>query len=62
MEAGNGGSGHISLQWAIWVSIGSHVLMIMLVSVCTAWFWLANRRAKEGKGLIEDVPNFRYTY
>jgi sugar phosphate permease len=47
---------------AIWVSIGSHVLMIMLVSVCTAWFWLANRRAKEGKGLIEDVPNFRYTY
>lgn len=49
---------------AIWVSIGSHVLMICLVSLCTVFFWQANKRAKQGKAnsLIEGAEGFRYTY
>lgn len=47
---------------AIWVSIGSHLLMISLVLVCTAYFWRANQRARKGKGIIEGVADFRYTY
>ncbi len=47
---------------AIWVSIGSHVLMIVVVAACTVWFWAANRRVKLKGGLIEGVEDFRYTY
>lgn len=47
---------------AIWVSIGSHLLLICIIGVCTAFFWHANRRAQQGKGLIEGVLDFRYTY
>ncbi|EXJ88528.1 hypothetical protein A1O1_05458 [Capronia coronata CBS 617.96] len=47
---------------AIWVSIGSHILMIVLVAACTLWFWMMNRKAKKGDHVIEGVPNFRYTY
>ncbi|KAK4946155.1 hypothetical protein LTR10_014666 [Elasticomyces elasticus] len=47
---------------AIWVSIGSHIAMIVLVACCTVWFWMANRKAGKGLYLIEGVPNFRYTY
>lgn len=48
---------------AIWVSIGSHLLMISLVLVCTLAFWTANRRARtKGKSLIEGIEGFRYTY
>ncbi|EHY59558.1 hypothetical protein HRR83_001165 [Exophiala dermatitidis] len=47
---------------AIWVSIGSHLLMIGLVTACTVWFWVLNHRAKRGDFVIEGVPSFRYTY
>jgi hypothetical protein len=47
---------------AIWVSISSHILMIAIVCVCTVLFWRANRRQRKGKGLIESVEGFRYTY
>ncbi|KIV77269.1 hypothetical protein PV11_09080 [Exophiala sideris] len=47
---------------AIWVSIGSHIAMIVLVACCTVRFWMANRKAGKGMYLIEGVPNFRYTY
>jgi MFS family permease len=47
---------------AIWVSISSHILMIVIVCVCTVLFWRANRRQRKGKGLIESVEGFRYTY
>lgn len=48
---------------AMWVSISSHMLMIALVLACTFAFWMANRRANgKGKGLIEGVEGFRYTY
>ena len=47
---------------AIWVSIGSHLLMISVVVICTAFFWHANKRARKGKSIIEGVIDFRYTY
>jgi MFS family permease len=47
---------------AIWVSIGSHVLMIGLVCACTVWFWCANRSARAKRRLIEGVVDFQYTY
>lgn len=47
---------------AIWVSIGSHLLLIVLVAFCTAFFLRANRAARQGKGLIEGTVGFRYTY
>lgn len=47
---------------AIWISIGSHILMICVVGVCTVLFWWANIRQRKGKGVIESVEGFRYTY
>lgn len=47
---------------AIWISIGSHVLIIAIVMVCGASFWRANRRASDGQGIIEGVKGFRYIY
>ena len=47
---------------AIWISIGSHILMIAVVGACTLLFWRANRRQRKGKGLIESVEGFQYTY
>jgi MFS family permease len=47
---------------AIWISIGSHILMIFVVGVCTLLFWRANWRQRKGNGLIENVQGFRYTY
>lgn len=47
---------------AIWISIGSHLVLIAVVVLCSLFFWRANKRAKAGKGLIEGVVDFRYTY
>lgn len=47
---------------AIWVSIGSHILMIGIVVACNTFFVRANRRAREGKGVIEGTAGFLYTY
>lgn len=47
---------------AIWVSIGSHILMILIVAACTILFWLANRRQKRVGKVIEGVVGFRHTY
>lgn len=47
---------------AIWVSIGSHILVIAVVVVCATLFYRANRRANGGKGVIEGVEGFRYIY
>jgi MFS family permease len=47
---------------AIWISISSHILIIVVVCACTVLFWRANRRQRTGKGLIESVEGFRYTY
>ncbi|KAL9623168.1 MAG: hypothetical protein Q9160_002483 [Pyrenula sp. 1 TL-2023] len=47
---------------AVWISIGSHILMIAIVVTCSLSFWRANQRQRKGKGLIEGVEGFRYTY
>ncbi len=47
---------------AVWISIGSHVLMILVIAGCDGFFWRANRRADRGGAVIEFVPGFRYTY
>ena len=47
---------------AIWISIGSHILMIAIVAICSGFFWQANRAAAGGSRIIEGVTGFRYTY
>ncbi|KAL2000930.1 hypothetical protein VTN02DRAFT_2446 [Thermoascus thermophilus] len=49
-------------QTAVWVSIGSHILMILIVAAFTVYFYIANRRQSRGKAILEGVPGFRYTY
>ncbi|KAF3761597.1 putative MFS transporter [Cryphonectria parasitica EP155] len=47
---------------AIWISIGSHILIIAVVAACGWLFWKANRRARNGKEVIEGVEGFNYIY
>ncbi|KAI0015038.1 putative MFS transporter [Xylariomycetidae sp. FL0641] len=47
---------------AVWVSIGSHVLIIALVAAFSVYFRIANRRADKGKVLLEGTEGFRYTF
>ncbi len=47
---------------AVWISIGSHVLMIALVAAFSLFFYVANRRASAGKTVLEGREGFRYTY
>ena len=47
---------------AVWVSIGSHLLIVGVVGVFSAWFWFANRGQREGRRVLEGVEGFRYTY
>ncbi|ODM19830.1 hypothetical protein SI65_04816 [Aspergillus cristatus] len=42
---------------AVWVSVGSHILMIGIVGVFTVYFFLCNRRAIRG-----ETATFKYTY
>ena len=46
---------------AIWVVIGSQIIMIGLVSVFSGWFWRANTLQGKGHKIIEETPGFRYT-
>ncbi|KAF2969609.1 hypothetical protein GQX73_g4024 [Xylaria multiplex] len=46
---------------AIWVSIGSHILMIAIVIIFSVYFTFANKLAASGKILLEGVEGFRYT-
>ncbi|RAH83872.1 MFS general substrate transporter [Aspergillus japonicus CBS 114.51] len=47
-------------QTAVWVSIGSHVLMIVLVGVFTLSFYSLNRQQKKGK-ILQNMAGFQYT-
>ncbi|XDG01052.1 hypothetical protein ABKA04_000667 [Annulohypoxylon sp. FPYF3050] len=47
---------------AVWVSIGSHILIIAIVGAFSVYFFFANKLAASGKILIESVEGFRYTY
>ncbi|TKA66846.1 hypothetical protein B0A49_07218 [Cryomyces minteri] len=40
---------------AVWVSIGSHVAMIIVVVIFSAYFWRANKRKDQGKRVIEST-------
>ncbi|KAK5629517.1 hypothetical protein RRF57_005232 [Xylaria bambusicola] len=46
---------------AIWVSIGSHILIIAIVLAFTIYFYFANKLAASGKIVLEGVEGFRYT-
>ncbi|GAM38727.1 hypothetical protein TCE0_033f09692 [Talaromyces pinophilus] len=47
---------------AVWVSIGSHVLMIVIVGGFTVWFKMENDKQRKKGRVIEGTPGFRYTY
>ncbi|KAI2780185.1 putative MFS transporter [Daldinia loculata] len=47
---------------AVWVSIGSHILIIAIVGAFSAYFFFANKLASQGKILIEGIEGFKYTY
>jgi hypothetical protein len=47
---------------AIWVSIGSHILIIGLVGVFSVFFFMSNKRQTRGKRLLEGTEGFRFTY
>jgi Major Facilitator Superfamily len=47
---------------AMWISIGSHIIIILVVVACTLFFWSANRSQRRGGKIIEAVVGFRYTY
>lgn len=47
---------------AIWVSIGSHILIIALVAGFSAYFYSANKAADSGERVLENTDGFRYTY
>ncbi|KAI1349883.1 retrograde regulation protein 2 [Xylaria sp. FL0043] len=46
---------------AIWVCIGSHILMIGIVAAFSVYFHFANKLAASGKIILEGVEGFRYT-
>ncbi|ESZ94131.1 hypothetical protein SBOR_5485 [Sclerotinia borealis F-4128] len=45
---------------AIWVSIGSHVMIIAIVGLFSIYFWYANGRQRKGMVLLERTMDFRY--
>lgn len=47
---------------AIWVSIGSQLIIIAIVGIFSIYFWYANGRQRKGVVLLERTMNFRYTY
>lgn len=47
---------------AVWVSIGSHGIIIAFVGLFTLWFWIANRRQRSGRKVLEGIDGFRYSY
>lgn len=47
---------------AIWISIGSHILIIAFVAAFSLYFYAANKRQRAGKSVIERTVGFRYTY
>jgi hypothetical protein len=46
---------------AVWVSIASHIAIIMFVVGFSAFFYLENKAAQSGK-VLEGVEGFRYTF
>ncbi|KAI1421661.1 retrograde regulation protein 2 [Xylaria sp. FL1777] len=46
---------------AIWVSIGSHILMIAIVVAFSAYFHFSNKLVASGKIVLEGLEGFKYT-
>ncbi|KAH9878965.1 hypothetical protein J1614_002400 [Plenodomus biglobosus] len=47
---------------AIWISIGSHILIMGLVGIFSLWFYVANQRQRKGKMVLERTEGFRFTF
>lgn len=47
---------------AIWVSIGSHIMIIGVIGAFSMYFYMANQRQSKGKRLLEGTEGFRFTY
>ncbi|KAK6434173.1 hypothetical protein LTR95_009642 [Oleoguttula sp. CCFEE 5521] len=47
---------------AVWISIGSHLMILGVVGLFTMGFYVANRRQRAGKVVLEGREGFRYTY
>jgi hypothetical protein len=47
---------------AVWISIGSHIVIIALVGLFSLHFWERNRSQSRGKSILENTTGFRYTY
>lgn len=46
---------------AVWISIGSHLLIIGFVGAFSLFFFVANKRQRAGKAVLEATEGFRYT-
>ncbi|KAK3989932.1 high-affinity nicotinic acid transporter [Cladorrhinum sp. PSN332] len=47
---------------AVWVSIGSHVIMISIIGGLTVYFYYANRSVIRRSIVLEHTAGFKYTY
>jgi MFS family permease len=47
---------------AVWISIGSHILIIGFVAAFSLYFWAANQRQRTRGKLLEATEGFRYSY
>lgn len=47
---------------AVWISIGSHLLIIAFVAVFSVFFKVANKRQRTGTVILEGTEGFRYTF
>ena len=47
---------------AVWISIGSHILLMGFVGAFSLFFWFANKRQRAGKVILEETEGFRYTF
>lgn len=47
---------------AVWVSIGSHILIISIVLAFSVYFYTANSKQSKGKKKIERTEGFRFSY
>ncbi|KAL2161725.1 hypothetical protein VTH06DRAFT_8287 [Thermothelomyces fergusii] len=51
-----------SYPTAVWVSIGSHILMISVVAALSVYFYVANKRQRKRAVVLENTEGFRFTY
>ncbi|KAK3335879.1 major facilitator superfamily domain-containing protein [Cercophora scortea] len=47
---------------AVWVSIGSHILLVTIIALLSLHFYLANNSKKATSTYLEDTEGFKFTY